>query len=105
MAGDQQYGRNSEQSDMTEDRRGWHINKGVDLIHVLTTIVIVVGGLWFLAEQNTRISNLELNYRHMQQMNMAEQDRTEKKFDELKTDLRMINSKLDRLIETQSGGY
>ena len=87
---------------MTEDRRGWHINKGIDLIHVLSTVAIIVGGLWFLAEQNTRISNLELNYRHMQQLAANEQNRTEKKFDELKTDLRMINSKIDRLLEDRS---
>ncbi|EDM47771.1 hypothetical protein [Marinobacter algicola] len=90
--------------DEVSDRRGWHINKGVDLIHIVTTGVLLIGGLWFLAEQNTRISNLELSYRHMQQLNMAEQDRTEKKFDDLKTDLRLINSKLDRLIESESSG-
>ena len=83
------------------DRRGWHLDKGVSIAHIATTATFLLAALWYLAGQDTRISNLELNVKHIQQSRMAEQDRTEKKFDELKTDLRMINGKLDRLIEVR----
>lgn len=86
---------------MTEvaDRRGWHLDRGVSVAHIATTAALIVAGVMYLAGQDTRLSNLELNVKHLQAAALADQDRTEKKFDELKTDLRMINSKLDRLIE------
>lgn len=86
------------------DRRGWHLDKSVSVAHIGTTIGLIVGALWFFAGQDTRISNLELNIKHLQAERAADQGRTEKKFDELKTDLRMINTKLDRLIESQAHG-
>ena len=89
-------------SDM--DRRGWHLDKGVSVAHITTTAALIITALWYLAGQDKRISNLELNYEHLRQSRVEDQDRTERKFDELKTDLRTINAKLDRLIESQSSG-
>ena len=83
------------------DRRGWHLDKSVSIAHIGTTLTLILAALWYLAGQDTRISNLELNIKHLQSERLADQGRTEKKFDELKTDLRMINTKLDRLIESQ----
>ena len=85
------------------DRRGWHVQKGIDAIHVITTFVFIIGGFWFLAGQDKRISNLELSAQYMQQNSGSQQQRTEKKLTELKSNLRDINSKLDRLIESQIG--
>ena len=65
----------------------------------------MLAAFWFLAQQDTRISNLELNYSHLKASRAEDQARTDRKFEELKTDLRTINAKLDRLIESQSGGY
>ncbi|WP_165856747.1 hypothetical protein [Marinobacter sp. JSM 1782161] len=81
------------------DRRGWHLDKGVSIAHILTTVALMVSALWYLAGQDKRISNLELNVQHLQQSRLEDQDRTVRKFDELKTDLRTINAKLDRIIE------
>ena len=85
------------------DRRGWHVQKGIDAIHVLTTFIFIIGGFWFLAGQDKRISNLELGMQYTQERTGSQQQRTEKKLTELKSDLRDINSKLDRLIESQIG--
>lgn len=86
------------------DRRGWHLDRGISVTNILATASVVVAGVMYLGEQDTRISNLELNVQHLQQTALADQDRTEKKFDELKTDLRVINAKLDRLIEGRVNG-
>lgn len=72
------------------------------MAHITTTGALIVTAVMYLAGQDTRLSNLELNVKHLQTERVADQDRTEKKFDELKTDLRVINSKLDRLIESKS---
>ena len=51
-------------SDMA-DRRQWHLDKSVSVAHIITTVAMVVSALWFLAGQDRRISNLELNYAHL----------------------------------------
>lgn len=91
--------------DEVSDRRGWHLDKGVSLAHIGTTVALIVGALLYLTDQDKRISNLELNYSHLKSARVEDQSRSDRKFDDLKTDLRTINAKLDRLIESQSGGY
>lgn len=85
------------------ERRGWHLDKSVSIAHIATTAGLILTALWYIAGQDTRISNLELGLKHIQQERMSDQMRVEKNLDELKTDLRMINSKLDRLIEGRNG--
>ncbi len=85
---------------MEYDRRHWHISKSISIGHIMTTLTALLAALWFFAQQDTRISNLELNVKHLQAQNVLERDRTDRKFDELKADLQRINSKLDRLIES-----
>lgn len=85
-------------SDMA-DRRGWHIDKGIGVAHIITTGMLIVTALWYLAGQDRRISLLEQGVDHLKQSRVSDQHRTEKTLDELKTDLRLINNKLDRLIE------
>lgn len=81
------------------DRRGWHLDKGVPIAVIITVIVLAVGGMRHLGKQDERLSNVELTIEHLKQSRVSDQVRAEKKFDELKTDLRLINRKLDRLIE------
>lgn len=81
------------------DSRGWHIDKGIGAVHIITTISLIITALWYLAGQDRRVAVIELGITHLQQSRTNDLQRTEKKFDELKTDLRTINSKLDRLIE------
>jgi len=81
------------------DRRGWHIQKGVDFAHIVTTMALIVTALWYVAGQDKRLAVLESGFVYVQQSISLDQRRTEKKFDELKVDLRMINTKLDRITE------
>lgn len=92
-------------SDENHDRRGWHIDKGIPPAVIVTIVLAVMGGVVAVVNmavgQDRRIGDVELTVRYLQQSRVGDQQRTEKKFDELKTDLRMINGKLDRLIETR----
>jgi len=87
-------------SDNHQDRRRWHIDRGIPIAVILALIGIAYAGIQRLSEQDERISKVELNVQYIQQSRTIDQGRTEKKFDELKTDLRTINSKLDRIIES-----
>lgn len=88
--------------DMTEDRRGWHIDKGIPPAVIVTIILSVIGTAVSVTSlavgQDRRIGNVELTVRHIQKSRLSDQARSEKKFDELKTDLRLINGKLDDLL-------
>ena len=82
------------------DRRGWHIDKGIPIAAILALTGIAYGAMQRLSEQDERIGKVELSVQYIQQTRTIDQGRTEKKFDELKTDLRTINGKLDRIIES-----
>lgn len=101
MAGDQQSSRGSEQADMTEDRRGWHIDKGIPIAVIISVIILAVTISRDQSKQDERISLVEGSVRVLQQARMSDRERSEKKFDEVRDDLRRINDKLDRLIESR----
>lgn len=84
------------------DRRGWHLDKGIPIAVILTVLVMVVTISRDQSKQDERIALLETSMRMLQQTRINDQQRSEKKFDELKVDLRAINAKLDRLIEKRS---
>ena len=88
---------------MIDDRRGWHIDKGIGVAHIITTVMLIVTAIWFFAGQDRRIAVLEIGVHNLQQSRLHDQARDEKEFDDLKTDLRLINAKLDRLIEGRNG--
>jgi len=41
-----------------DPRNGWHLERGVSISHILTTAIMLIGGLFYVADQNTSI---ELN--------------------------------------------
>ena len=82
------------------DRRGWHLDKGIGAAHILTTITFVVTAIFYVTAQDKRLAVLESGFVYVQQASVRDQARTEKKFDELKVDLRVIGGKLDRLNES-----
>ena len=86
---------------MTEmaDRRGCYVDKGIPIAVIITVIMLAVGISRDQAKQDERIALVESSVQMIQQSRISDQQRSEKKFDELKTDLRLISGKLDRLIE------
>lgn len=81
------------------DRRGWHVDKGIPIAVIITVVVLAVSISRDQAKQDERIALVESSVQMIQQSRISDQQRSEKKFDELKTDLRLISGKLDRLIE------
>lgn len=85
------------------DRRGWHLDKGIPIAVIVTVIVLAVTISRDQSKQDERISLVETSVQMLQQARLNDQERTEKNFDELKADIRSMNSKLDRLIESEYG--
>lgn len=90
--------------DMTQDRRGWHIDKGVPPAVIITIILAVIGGVVAVVNmavnQDRRIGSVELTVKHLEQTQEEDRKRARLKYNDLKTDLRIISRKLDRILES-----
>lgn len=89
-----------EHSSPSMDR--WHVSKTINITHLVTTASMIFAAMWYVAGQDNRISQAELNIKHLQSSRIADQASAQRQYDEFRTDLRSINAKLDRLIEYQS---
>lgn len=77
------------------DRRaaqGWHVDKNISITHILTTVAMIISGLWFLADQDKRIAANQKDIQHNEQL-IARQD------DRITRELNSINRKLDKLTD------
>jgi len=82
---------------MSEERRrdyeNWHLDKRVNVGHLLTTLVIA-GGLFIWAmNTDSRITRLEVR-----------QEQSTRTAQEIKGELQILNRKMDRLIENLMNG-
>ncbi len=83
-------------------REPWHISRAVSITHIMSTVLIAGALFTYLSDQNNKISNNQLNIQHLQQTQVSDRQSAEKRYDDFRTDLRVINSKLDRLIQYTS---
>lgn len=79
----------------------WHVSKTINLGHLATTGLMLVSLFWFFAQQDSRISQAELNIKHLQDSRAQDIARTDKKFDEIRSYMLRIEGKLDRIIESE----
>lgn len=82
----------------SSQHESWHLSRTINVSHLIATAAAIISVMWWISGYETRMSQVELNIAHIQQGRATYEARTEKKFDELKGDLRLINDKLDRLI-------
>ena len=79
----------------------WHLSRAVNIGHILSTVGLIGVVMWYQAGQDNRLTEAELNIRHLQEYRIADQQRTDKKFDEIRAYMLRIESKLDRIIESE----
>lgn len=72
--------------------QGWHVDKTVSVSHIITTISMLIAGLWFLAQLNERIS---LNTQAISQ----NKSQIEAQDSRVSRNLEAINEKLDKIQE------
>ena len=95
----------------------WHLSKSISVSHLLTTCTLAVGLVLYLAnieaDQKQIWSELDhssmlhesveeqiwLELNHIKSIRLSDNRRHDAKFTEIKTDLKDISKKLDRLIE------
>jgi len=90
----------------------WHISKTISLGHIVTTAVVVVTGVLYLASLETRIESTTLEVAHqkdaiarVEQRQERDQNELTRKLGEIRTeqkaDSARIERKLDKLIERE----
>jgi hypothetical protein len=70
----------------------WHMKKEINIAHIISTVVLLVSGLWYLNGLDKRISANTQSIEYVQSLGDGDQRRVEKQLDS-------INKKLDRLLE------
>ena len=85
------------------DRRTWHLDRGVPVAAIITLVVLVVSISRNQSKQDEQIALIKGSVEDIHRSRAHDRNRTEKRLDDFKIDLRSINKKLDRLIESEYG--
>ena len=85
-----------QQHEQRRDYDQWHLDKRVNVSHILTTIALVGAMTSVWVNTNDRITRLEV-----------QQEQAQRTAIEIKNELRELNGKLDKLIDRMmaNGGY
>ena len=71
----------------------WHIKKQIDLAHITTTLVLIVGGVLFVSEMDKRIDRNTQNLEHVKQLRSEDLKRIDKRLDTIEGLIReMMNN-------------
>jgi hypothetical protein len=74
------------------ERRGWHVDKTVSISHVLTTVTILFAGMWYLVDQDKRISANTQNITHNASAITQQENRNSKALSDIKNSLDRITN-------------
>lgn len=85
--------------DPDRERRGWHLNKGLDLGHILVTLTMLAGFILWAMAQERRLTTVENGLKSEHDVNVGQDAERARQRDEIRSDLKAINEKLDRLVE------
>ena len=83
------------------DKRSWHLDKTISVGHLVSTLVIAISVFSWAATLDKRVEQNSIAIVHLKEQQANEQKRLQELRQEIKQDLRDINQKLDRLIESQ----
>lgn len=79
----------------------WHLDKRLNVSHLLTTVVLTVGIFSWAGTMDKRVALLEAQIRTQTELDQR-QDRDRLALgNEIKDQLRQLNNKLDRIIERE----
>lgn len=77
----------------------WHLSKSINIGHILTTIAVVLSAFAYINAFDKRLAETELKVVYLREAQDQQTVRTDEKFRDIKTDLKDISKKLDKIIE------
>ena len=81
-----------------EDRRGWHITKGLDLGHLLVTLSMLAGFMLWAMAQERRLTTVENGLLYERNTNVQQDQAKARSDDQMADRLQRIEEKIDRLM-------
>lgn len=86
-----------------EHRRQWHLEKSVSISHIVSTLVIAGTVFAYIGKMDTRIALLEQSNNQQASVDQRQDAERNESFREFRENMKLINDKLDRLIERNGG--
>lgn len=78
----------------------WHLDKTINISHILTTVTIAVSVFVWASSLEKRIETTSQSVRFISERQKDDKDEVRVLRSEIRQDLNQINDKLDRLIES-----
>lgn len=84
-----------------EDRREnvWHLERRIGLDVIISFLVMLFAGIGYVIHQDSRQTKVETRVDGLEQADLRITGDVKSQKDEVRSDLKAINEKLDRLIE------
>jgi hypothetical protein len=82
-----------------EDRRGWHLERRIGLDVIISFLVMLFAGIGYVIHEDTRVTKVEDRATSLEASDVRIQKAQDDQKSEVRSDLKAINDKLDRLIE------
>lgn len=84
---------------MDSNKRAWHLERTVSLGHIITTLTVAVTAVAGWKDMDKRVALIELATVQQRETDRQQDTHSKEALDALRSDLRDISIKLDRLIE------
>ena len=95
---------NSAHTPVEPDRRHWHLDKTLNVSHLLTTLVIAGSLFAYANNMDRRVAILEEKMQVQAQENMRSGAEVRELAADVKHELRLLRTELMRLMEGKQGG-
>lgn len=86
---------------MDNQKASWHLDKTISVGHLVSTVIIAVSVFSWAVTLDKRVEQNSLSITHLKEQQVTDRKQVQEMRAEIKQDLRDINAKLDRLIESQ----
>lgn len=86
---------------MENQKASWHLDKTISVGHLVSTVIIAVSVFSWAVTLDKRVEQNSLSISHLKEQQVTDRKQVQEMRTEIKQDLRDINAKLDRLIESQ----
>lgn len=88
--------------DATTDNR-WHLDKKVPISIIVVLVMQAASGLWLLADMRRDIDVLKVQFVQQRDRDKQQDEQFQQAMHLVRTEMRAISDKLDRLIERNQG--
>lgn len=77
----------------------WHINRGVQISHLFTTMAVAFSVIWYAGKLEQRVALVEQTIVAQRERDMVQDSAAAQAYLQTQKQLERIDAKLDRLIE------